>query len=113
MGLDRVTRYIAAGGMGAVYEGEALQTRERVAIKVMLPHLAEDPQVQALFLNEAQTMTRFAHPALVQYLMLAKEPVLGVLYIVTRFIDGPALSDVLGEPAVTADLLRPPVIRFA
>ncbi len=40
--------------MGEVYEGVNVNTDERVAIKVMLPHLAADPKVQAMFRKEAQ-----------------------------------------------------------
>ena len=36
-----------------------------------------------MFRREARTLTRLAHPALVQYRVLAQEPQLGVLYIVT------------------------------
>jgi eukaryotic-like serine/threonine-protein kinase len=111
--IYRVTRFIGAGGMGAVYEGEALETHERVAIKVILPQLADDPRVLALFRNEAGAMKTFAHPALVQYLGLARDPLHGLLYIATRFIEGPQLSEVLGERAVSAEQLRQLGIRLA
>lgn len=111
--IYRVTRFIACGGMGAVYEGEALETHERVAIKVILPDLANDPRVLTLFRNEAGAMKTFAHPALVQYLGLARDPERDVLYIATRFIDGPQLSDVLGEHEVSAEQMRALGIRLA
>ena len=75
--------------MGEVFEGVNInQDDERVAIKVILPHLAADPNVLAMFRKEARTLTRLSHPALVQYRVLAQEPQLGVLYIVTEYIDG-------------------------
>ena len=95
--IFEVKRFIARGGMGEVFEGVNVNTDERVAIKVMLPALAADPNVQAMFRKEARTLTRLSHPALVQYRVLAQEPQLGVLYIVTEFIDGANLSDVLGD----------------
>ena len=76
-----VRRFIARGGMGEVFEGANVITDERVAIKVMLPALANDPNVITLFRREAQTLTRLHHPAVVQYRVLAQEPELGVLYI--------------------------------
>ncbi len=85
-------RFLARGGMGEVYEGFNVNTDERVAIKVMLPSLAADPNVQAMFRKEARTLTRLHHPAVVQYRVLAQEPHLNVFYIVTEFIDGAALS---------------------
>ena len=93
--IFRVTRFIARGGMGEVFEGINDQSDERVAIKVMLPALAADENVQAMFGKEARTLTRLSHPALVQYRVLAQEPTLGVLYIVTEFVDGTNLADVL------------------
>lgn len=108
--IFEVKRFIARGGMGEVFEGANAITEERVAIKVMLPSLAADPNVISLFRREAKTLTRLHHEAVVQYRVLAQEPQLGVLYIVTEYIDGTNLSDVLGTlsatPAELAALLR-------
>ena len=95
--IFEVKRFIARGGMGEVFEGINVNSDERVAIKVILPALAADPNVQAMFRKEARTLTRLGHPALVQYRVLAQEPVLGVFYIVTEYVDGCNLSDVLRE----------------
>jgi serine/threonine-protein kinase len=104
--MFEVRRFLARGGMGEVFEGVNVASDERVAIKVMLPALAEDPNVQTMFRREARTLTRLSHPALVQYRVLAQEPQLGVLYIVTEFIDGRNLSDVLGEVHADETALR-------
>ena len=108
--MFKVERFIARGGMGEVWEGANLITDERVAIKVMLPALAADANVITLFRREAGTLTRIHHEAVVQYRVLAQEPQLGVLYIVTEYIEGANLSDVLGtlkpSPAELAALLR-------
>ncbi len=95
--IYRVTGYIADGGMGEVYEGVNVNTDERVAIKVILPRLAKDPKVLAMFRKEARTLTRLTHRALVQYRVLAQEPASGVLYIVTEFVDGVRLDQVIGN----------------
>src|ERR1700712_2427025 len=95
--IFEVRRFIARGGMGEVYEGINVNSDERVAVKVILPHLAADPQIQAMFRKEARTLTRLNHAALMQYRVLAQEPRLGVFYIVTEYIDGQNLSDVLSE----------------
>lgn len=96
--LYQVHRQIARGGMGEVFEGANVNyAEERVAIKVILPHLAADPAVQGMFFKEARTLTRLNHPALVQYRTMAQEPQLGVFYIVTEFVDGPNLSDKLKD----------------
>jgi eukaryotic-like serine/threonine-protein kinase len=108
--IFEVKRFIARGGMGEVFEGINVSSEERVAIKVILPNLAADPNVQAMFRKEARTLTRLSHSALVQYRVLAQEPVLGVYYIVTEYVDGQNLSDVLGDqdptPKDLIDLTR-------
>ncbi|HEU0044793.1 serine/threonine-protein kinase [Sphingomonas sp.] len=100
--IFEVRRFIARGGMGEVFEGVNVNTDERVAIKVMLPALAADPNVIGMFRKEARTLTRLQHEALVQYRVLAQEPQLGVLYIVTEYVDGANLADVLGQQQPTA-----------
>ncbi len=105
--IFEVKRFIARGGMGEVFEGINVNSDERVAIKVMLPSLAADANVLAMFRKEARTLTRLSHPALVQYRVLAQEPQLGVFYIVTEFVDGRNLSDVIGElNPTTGDLVK-------
>jgi predicted Ser/Thr protein kinase len=109
-GIYVVRRFIGRGGMGEVFEGANLQTDERVAIKVMLPHMAADPNFQNIFIGEARTLTKLSHPALMQYRLLAQEPTLGVIYMVMEFIDGPSLSDAMhllkGDEAQIRVLLR-------
>jgi hypothetical protein len=108
--MFEVKRFIKAGGMGQVFEGSNVITGERVAIKTLLPALAADPKVIAMLHRESITLTRLQHEALVQYRVLAKEPQLGVLYIVTEYIDGVDLGDVLERvdrsPTALAALLK-------
>jgi len=108
-GIYRVDRFIARGGMGEVFEGVNIESDERVAIKAMRSHLAADPKVLAMFRKEAQVLTRIAHPAIVQYRVLARDPDLDLHYIVTDFINGEPLSAHLDgtRPSIAA------VVRFA
>ncbi|HEX8641392.1 MAG TPA: serine/threonine-protein kinase [Allosphingosinicella sp.] len=95
--IFQVKRFLARGGMGEVFEGTNVNTDERVAIKVMLPALAADEKVVAMFRKEARTLTKLHHECIVPYRVLAQEPDLGVLYIVTDYIDGRNLADVMDE----------------
>ena len=108
--IFEVKRFLARGGMGEVFEGCNVNTDERVAIKVMLPAMAADEKVVAMFRKEARTLTKLQHEALVSYRVLAQEPQLGALYIVTEFIEGVELADMLGKvertPEELAGLLR-------
>jgi len=101
-GIYRVNRFVARGGMGEVFEGINVESDERVAIKAIRSHLAQDIKVIAMFRKEARVLTQIAHPAIVQYRVLARDPVLELYYIVTDFIDGEPLT-------ATLDGTHPPV----
>jgi hypothetical protein len=106
-GIYRVDRFLARGGMGDVFEGVNVETDDRVAIKAIRRHLASDPKIAALFRKEARVLTQLSHPAIVHYRVLAREPQLDLLYIVTDFVDGEALSEHLdGTRPSLARVLR-------
>ncbi|HEV8268259.1 MAG TPA: protein kinase [Thermoanaerobaculia bacterium] len=58
----RVVRLVARGGMGHVYEAEDLKLKERVALKILLPDLAEDPRFTERFLREVHLARQVTHP---------------------------------------------------
>ena len=101
--IFEVKRFIGRGGMGEVFEGCNVNTEERVAIKVMLPAMAADEKIVGLFRKEARTLTKLQHEAIVSYRVLAQEPQLGVLYIVTEYIEGVDLSEMLEKVANSAE----------
>src|SRR3954471_12619809 len=111
--MFEVKRFIKAGGVGQVFEGSNVMTGERVPIKALLPSLAADPKVIALFQREATTLTRLNHEALVQYRTLAKEPQSGILYIVTEFVDGIELGEALAGINRSEEELRLLLARLA
>jgi serine/threonine protein kinase/tetratricopeptide (TPR) repeat protein len=73
-GRYRLTSRIATGGMAEVYLGRALQPDGRfgpaVAVKRLLPHLATDPAIVRMFLNEAEITRQIHHPNVVRVLDL-------------------------------------------
>jgi len=111
--MFEVKRFLARGGMGEVFEGVNIASGERVAIKVILPELAADPNVMAMFQKEAQALTNLSHPAVVRYRGFALEPQLGVYYIATGFIDGRNLSDIVGKSTFSEDELYALTRRLA
>ena len=85
---------IAAGGMAEVYaariRGEA-GFEKLVAIKRMLPHLADDADFVAMFLDEGRLAANIASPYVVSTLDLGRGDD-GSLYIVMDLVVGVALS---------------------
>src|SRR5258707_6540546 len=61
-GRYRIVRFIAAGGMGEVYEAEDLALGAEVALKTMRPELAARPTTIARFRREILLARRVTHP---------------------------------------------------
>jgi serine/threonine protein kinase len=56
-----IVRFIARGGMGAVYEAEDTVLRTRVAVKTILPEFAADPTAMERFRREVLLARRVTH----------------------------------------------------
>ncbi len=56
-----IVRFIARGGMGAVYEAEDVTLRTRVALKTILPEFAADPNAMERFRREVLLARRITH----------------------------------------------------
>ncbi len=56
-----ILRFIARGGMGAVYEAEDTVLRTRVAVKTILPEFAADPTAMERFRREVLLARRVTH----------------------------------------------------
>jgi serine/threonine-protein kinase len=110
-GIYKITRFIKRGGMGEVYEAINVHwdgshggdEQDRVAVKLMLAHLAEDEVVAAMFAKEASTLIKLNHEAIVRYRLSARDSE-GRPYIVLEFIPGSepgrsatSLDDQLGQ----------------
>ena len=92
LGRYEILMPVAQGGMAAVWAARMVGSRgfqKLVAIKTMLPGLSEDPEFEAMFLDEARLAARIRHPHVAEILDLGDEN--GVLYIVMEWINGESL----------------------
>ncbi|WP_437314699.1 protein kinase domain-containing protein [Sorangium sp. So ce385] len=83
-------RAIASGGMATVYLGRAIGAggfERLVALKMMHPHIAAEPEFVAMFLDEARLAARVRHPNVVATFDLVEDP----LFLVMEYIEGPSL----------------------
>jgi serine/threonine protein kinase len=79
---------LGCGGMGAVYKARQTSLDRLVAIKVLPPQVADgDVEFIERFKNEARTMAKMNHPAIVAVYDFG-ETRDGLLYIVMEYIDG-------------------------
>src|ERR1700754_1925139 len=96
-GIYEIEQQIAAGGMGEVYKAHAIQTGDPVAIKLMLPELAENDAALALFRKEASALHYLQHDAIVRYYVFTVEPILQRPYLAMEYVDGRSLSAILND----------------
>src|SRR3954453_5584578 len=96
-GIYEVDYLVGIGGIGEIYKGHAIQTGDAVAIKLMLPELAENEAALALFRKEASALHYLQHDAIVRYYVFTIEPVLQRPYLAMEFVDGQSLSAILQE----------------
>jgi eukaryotic-like serine/threonine-protein kinase len=62
---------LGAGGMGEVYRARDQRLQREVAIKVMAPHIAADPDMRRRFEVEARAVAALSHPAIMSIHELA------------------------------------------
>jgi predicted Ser/Thr protein kinase len=112
-GIYEIDQQIGAGGMGEVYKGHAIQTGDPVAIKMMLPDLAENEAALALFRKEASALHYLQHEAIVRYYVFTVEPQLQRPYLAMEFVDGRSLSEILQAGPLTFEAVRSLMQRLA
>ena len=92
----RVIEQLAAGGMAEVFVGEAASVRgfkKKVAIKRVLPHLAENEKFMGMFLDEARLGAKLNHANIVTVFDIGSTD--NTYFIVMEFVDGCDLTKIL------------------
>ncbi len=89
---------LGRGGMGAVYKAVQVSLDRAVAIKVLPGDLIDDVDAQFAerFKNEARTMAKMNHPAIVNVYDFG-ETQTGLLFIVMEFIDGTDVAKMIAS----------------
>ena len=92
----RVIDRLEAGGMAEVFRGEAVSVqgfKKQVAIKRVLPHLAQNKSFIRMFLDEARLGARLNHANIVTVFDIGAAD--NTYFIVMEFVDGANLKTVL------------------
>jgi serine/threonine-protein kinase len=115
-GRYEVGNLIGRGGMADVYEGVDTRLGRTVAIKLLKADLANDPNFEARFRQEAQASARMAHPTIVRVYDAGEDTVTDSNgnevkhpFIIMEFVSGKLLRDLLHERRLT----RTEVIDYA
>jgi serine/threonine protein kinase/tetratricopeptide (TPR) repeat protein len=95
--LDRfvILRFIAKGGMGEVYEvKDGFLQGAHVALKTILPHIADDPALQQRFEREVLVAREVAHPNLcpIYDIFRCEQPAPNFLFLTMKFLPGETLA---------------------
>jgi len=95
VGSYKVTEKIGEGGMGAVFKGIDLMLEREVAIKMLRPELASQPQVVERFRSEAVTLAKLNHPniaTLFSFLRQGED-----FFMVMEFVRGETLDSLINR----------------
>ena len=93
LGGFEILEGIGRGGMGSVYLAEDTRLRRKVALKVILPELADQPDFRRRFEAEARAAAAIEHPNLVP--VYAAGLLDGHLFLAMRFVAGQNLNQAL------------------
>jgi serine/threonine protein kinase len=104
----RIEAVLGVGGMGVVYRAFDPQLERQVALKVLPPALATDPEARARFLQEVRLAARIRNSHIV--VVYASGEVDGQLYLVMDYIQGPELRTLIERdgplgPARAAEII--------
>jgi serine/threonine protein kinase len=93
VGNYRITGKIGEGGMGEVFKGMDLMLEREVAIKMLHPDIARQPQVVERFRTEAVTHSRLNHPHIATLYAFFRHE--NDYFMVMEYVPGETLDHVL------------------
>src|SRR5215475_9315226 len=105
VGPYEIVSAIGAGGMGEVWRARDTKLNRDVAIKVLLPAVANDPERLARFGREAQVLASLNHPNIAAIYGL--EDSTGVPALVMELVEGPTLADRIAQGPIRIDEALP------
>jgi len=88
----RIDRLLGRGGMGAVYAATHIGIARQVAIKVLHPEHAANPEFIRRFLDEARAVNLIQHPNIIDIYDVGELPDRSA-YLVMEYLQGQPLSN--------------------
>jgi two-component system LytT family response regulator len=86
----RIVSQLGAGGMGQVYLAEDRNLERPVALKILPPEVAHDPDRMRRFVQEAKTASALSHPNVARVFEIGEAD--GVSFLAMEYIEGETLD---------------------
>jgi serine/threonine protein kinase len=99
LGPYEILEPLGAGGMGEVYRARDTRLDRDVALKVLRPEVASDPDRLRRFVREAKTVAALSHPHILTVHDVGTHE--GTPYVVTELLEGETLRQVLKSRSPT------------
>ena len=93
LGGYRLLRIVGDGGMGVVWAAEQTSLHRTVALKIVRPQMASDPDFRERFKHEARVAAAIDHPNVVT--VYDSDEVDGQLFMSMALVEGPSLRQLL------------------
>src|SRR5262245_4019048 len=90
LGPYEVVASIGAGGMGEVYQAKDTRLDRTVAIKVLSPYWADNPEMKQRFEREAQAIASLNHPNICVLYDIGTQG--GADFLVMEYLEGETLA---------------------
>src|SRR3989442_7522083 len=90
-GRYSLERELGRGGMGVVYLAREVRLDRPVAIKLLPPSKASEPQLPDRFLREARTAAQLSHPNIIP--IHAVEEIGGFVFFAMAYVEGETLTE--------------------
>ena len=88
-----IIEVIGVGGMGVVYKAKQISLNRLVALKLLAPHVEDEPGFAERFSREAQALATLSHPNIVTVHDFGEAG--GFYYLLMEYVDGITLRQAL------------------
>jgi serine/threonine protein kinase len=101
LGPYEIVSAVGAGGMGEVYRARDTRLDRIVAIKILPPGAADDPEARQRFEREARTISQINHPHICTLHDVGRQD--DIDYLVFKYLEGETLARRLSKGALSID----------
>src|SRR5262249_33456197 len=101
LGPYEIAAPLGAGGMGEVYKATDTRLNRTVAIKVLPPHFADNPEMKQRFDREAQVIAGLNHPHICTLYDVGRQN--DTDFLVMEYLEGETLAERIARGALPFD----------